>query len=90
MFIYSMHEVNVICYVKLVYSLQTLLLCTTFTVPKILYYRGVGGFPSLRGGGLGLGGWGGVWGVGDTFCVILKIIKFEFFREGPEPPPSPS
>lgn len=71
-----MHEVNVICYVKLVYSLQTLLLCTKFTVPKILYYRGVGGFPSLPGGG-------------GTFCVILKIKKFEFFREGPEPPPSP-
>lgn len=75
-----MHEVNVICYVKLVYSLQTLLLCT-FTVPKILYYRGVGGFPSLPGGGGGGGG---------TFCVILKIKKFEFFREGPEPPPPPS
>lgn len=73
-----MHEVNVICYVKLVYSLQTLLLCTTFTVPKILYYRGVGGFPSLPGGG-----------GGGKFCVILKIKKFEFFREGPEPPPSP-
>lgn len=52
-----------------------LLLCQKFCIIGELE-----DFQVYRGGGGGGGG---------TFCVILKIKKFEFFREGPEPPPSP-
>lgn len=53
-----------------------LLLCQKFCIIGELE-----DFQVYRGGGGGKGG---------TFCVILKIKKFEFFREGPEPPPPPS